>query len=113
MAVTIGSAGVTFNDATVQSTAGIILDTSSSSSTTDYRLGVTILVSHTGAVAVNTASTLYINDTRRAFLLDPVAGGLTLSGTWRARGSVFVDQVSPGKGNPGIPYYAILYQRVA
>ena len=120
MAVTIGSAGITFNDATVQSTAGIILDTSSSTETTDYRLGVTILIYHGAPVTINQANTVYALSGRQYFSLSNAAGAIQLNGTWRSRGTsiALLTPATDGddKGTPGTPAeyaYALMYQRVA
>jgi hypothetical protein len=111
MAVSIGSAGITFNDATVQATAGIILSQSTTAATTDYTIGTTVLVSHSSDQLINTAFTVYAAPARAAFILTAPAGALQLVGVWRSRGTVFVDSQSPSKG-VSVPYYAILVQRV-
>jgi hypothetical protein len=111
MAVTIGSAGITFNNNTVQATAGIILSQSTTAETTDYTIGTTILVSANTDYLINTAFTVYAAPGRAAFILSAPAGALPLVGVWRSRGTVFVDSQSPSKG-VSVPYYAILVQRV-
>jgi hypothetical protein len=118
MAVTIGSAGVTFNDATVQTTA-FSIEGSSSTETTDYKLGTYVLVKHSTFIALNAAATLYADSvepffgSRAVYVLADGGGGLLLSGTWRARGALFNTTVGGDDKTPGSPEYIILFQRVS
>jgi hypothetical protein len=121
MAVTIGTAGITFNDATVQATKGLIRDSNTSTTATDYEIGVTILVSGVATTVGRNASVAVYYDTSDSTRFS-LTSGTQLTGTWRGRGTVFIRQEGGDTGGGGkdptppgpvVNYYVVLLQRVA
>lgn len=117
MAVTIGSAGITFNDSTVQATKGLIKDSNTANTATEYEIGVTIIasfVTESGAPPARNATQAVYYSSSANYLFN-ISSGTALNGTWRARGAIQTGGTNLG-GKGGVPteqLYVVLMQRVA